>query len=251
MSLPGTAAIPAVHAARLVAAEETGRAAVRLAADGLTPDRSSRRRRSRTRCACCSRSAARPTRSSISPRSPDGSAFRCRPRAPESRSPTRRRCSSISSRSATATWRTSTPPAASARCCASWRRCSIPTASASTATTLGARLAEPAPWVDRRVIRPLRRSGLAGRRPGRARGQPRAATAPSSSAPRRRRRCSRSKAAPWSSRTSRTWPLASTIPNLDVVAERRPRAEERRAPRGRACPRPAICRSRASWRAPA
>jgi dihydroxy-acid dehydratase len=39
MSLPGTAAIPAVHAARLVAAEETGRAAVRLAADGLTPQR--------------------------------------------------------------------------------------------------------------------------------------------------------------------------------------------------------------------
>jgi dihydroxy-acid dehydratase len=39
LSLPGTAAIPAVHAARLVAAEDTGRAAVRLAADGLTPDR--------------------------------------------------------------------------------------------------------------------------------------------------------------------------------------------------------------------
>jgi dihydroxy-acid dehydratase len=37
MSLPGTAAIPAVHAARLVAAEHTGRAAVRLAADRLTP----------------------------------------------------------------------------------------------------------------------------------------------------------------------------------------------------------------------
>jgi dihydroxy-acid dehydratase len=39
LSLPGTAAIPAVHAARLVAAEDTGRAAVRLAADNLTPDR--------------------------------------------------------------------------------------------------------------------------------------------------------------------------------------------------------------------
>jgi dihydroxy-acid dehydratase len=38
LSLPGTAAIPAVHAARLVAAEDTGRAAVRLAANGLTPD---------------------------------------------------------------------------------------------------------------------------------------------------------------------------------------------------------------------
>jgi dihydroxy-acid dehydratase len=39
MSLPGTAAIPAVHADRLRAAEETGRAAVRLARDNLTPDR--------------------------------------------------------------------------------------------------------------------------------------------------------------------------------------------------------------------
>ena len=37
MSLPGTAAIPAVHADRLVAAEETGRAAVRLIANGLQP----------------------------------------------------------------------------------------------------------------------------------------------------------------------------------------------------------------------
>ncbi len=37
MSLPGTAAIPAVHADRLVAAEETGKAAVRLIASGITP----------------------------------------------------------------------------------------------------------------------------------------------------------------------------------------------------------------------
>ncbi len=37
MSLPGTAAIPAVHAARLVAAEETGRAAVRLIASKIRP----------------------------------------------------------------------------------------------------------------------------------------------------------------------------------------------------------------------
>ena len=37
MSLPGTAAIPAVHADRLVAAEETGKAAVQLIASGITP----------------------------------------------------------------------------------------------------------------------------------------------------------------------------------------------------------------------
>jgi len=36
--LPGTAAIPAVHADRLRAAEATGRAAMRLAGTGLTPD---------------------------------------------------------------------------------------------------------------------------------------------------------------------------------------------------------------------
>jgi len=37
MSLPGTAAIPATHAARLTAAEESGRAAVALAADPIVP----------------------------------------------------------------------------------------------------------------------------------------------------------------------------------------------------------------------
>src|SRR5581483_3027893 len=39
MSLPGTAAIPAVHADRLRAAEATGMAAVTLAASKITPDR--------------------------------------------------------------------------------------------------------------------------------------------------------------------------------------------------------------------
>jgi dihydroxy-acid dehydratase len=39
MILPGSAAIPAVHADRLRAAEATGRAAMRLAASRLTPDR--------------------------------------------------------------------------------------------------------------------------------------------------------------------------------------------------------------------
>ena len=39
MILPGSAAIPAVHADRLRAAEATGRAAMRLAAEKLTPDR--------------------------------------------------------------------------------------------------------------------------------------------------------------------------------------------------------------------
>lgn len=39
MSLPGTAAIPAVHADRLVAAEEAGKAAVRLIGSRITPER--------------------------------------------------------------------------------------------------------------------------------------------------------------------------------------------------------------------
>ena len=39
MSLPGTAAIPSVNAARLVAAEETGKAAVRLISTKITPRR--------------------------------------------------------------------------------------------------------------------------------------------------------------------------------------------------------------------
>src|SRR5262249_55703960 len=39
MILPGTAAIPAVHADRLRAAEATGRTAMQLARSGLTPDR--------------------------------------------------------------------------------------------------------------------------------------------------------------------------------------------------------------------
>jgi dihydroxy-acid dehydratase len=39
MALPGTAAIPAVHADRLRAAEATGEAAVALARSGITPDR--------------------------------------------------------------------------------------------------------------------------------------------------------------------------------------------------------------------
>lgn len=38
MSLSGTAAIPAVHSARMVAAEETGKAAVRLTQHPITPD---------------------------------------------------------------------------------------------------------------------------------------------------------------------------------------------------------------------
>ena len=71
MILPGTAAIPAVHADRLRAAEATGAAAVELiGSQAARRTRSSRRSRSRTRCACCWRSAARPTRSSTSPRSP-------------------------------------------------------------------------------------------------------------------------------------------------------------------------------------
>ena len=46
LMLPGTAAIPAVHADRLRAAEETGRAAMQLVSSGLTSTASSRRRAS-------------------------------------------------------------------------------------------------------------------------------------------------------------------------------------------------------------
>ena len=53
MSLPGTAAIPAVHSDRLVAAEETGKAAVRLIETRITPAPGHHARsRSRTRSAC-------------------------------------------------------------------------------------------------------------------------------------------------------------------------------------------------------
>ena len=63
MMLPGTAAIPAVHADRLRAAEATGMAAVALAKQRpRARPHHHRGIRSRMRCACCSRSAARPMR---------------------------------------------------------------------------------------------------------------------------------------------------------------------------------------------
>ena len=75
MALPGSAAIPAVHADRLRAAEASGRRAVELVRkpDPAVADHHARNR-SRTPCACCSRSAARPTPSCTSRRSPGASA---------------------------------------------------------------------------------------------------------------------------------------------------------------------------------
>ena len=61
MILPGTAAIPAVHADRLRAAEATGVRAVELARSDLTPDKIITRARWTMRCACCWRWAVRPT----------------------------------------------------------------------------------------------------------------------------------------------------------------------------------------------
>ena len=61
MALPGTAAIPAVHADRLRAAEETGKQAVRIAAAGLSPTRSSAKNRLRMPYASCLRSGDRRT----------------------------------------------------------------------------------------------------------------------------------------------------------------------------------------------
>ena len=120
MTLPGTAAIPAVHADRLRAAEATGARAVALARSDLTPDK--------IITAGAIENAARvllalggSTNGVIHLAAIAG---RARPEA-RSRSgstsfPTRRPCWRPSSRSATSsTWRTSSPPAASARCCAS------------------------------------------------------------------------------------------------------------------------------------
>ena len=60
--LPGTAAIPAVHADRLRAAEATGAEAVKLIGSDLTPDRIVNASQWTTRCVFSSRSAARPMR---------------------------------------------------------------------------------------------------------------------------------------------------------------------------------------------
>ncbi len=62
MSLPGSAAVPAVHADRLRIAEASGVEAVRLAASGTPPEQTRHPRvASTTRCACCWPSAVRPT----------------------------------------------------------------------------------------------------------------------------------------------------------------------------------------------
>ena len=121
LMLPGTAAIPAVHADRLRAAEATGRAAVDLIGSGRTIDRIVTRPASTTRSGRCSRSRARPTPSCILPRWPDGSGSSSTLTA-STASPTRRRSSSTSSRRARATWRISSPPAASAGSCSAWAR---------------------------------------------------------------------------------------------------------------------------------
>ena len=130
MTLPGTRRHP--RGARRPPARRRGdRRARRCALAASRSDaerRSSPRRRSRTRCACCWRSAARPTRiihlTAIAGRV--GVAIDLR------------RANELSRRDAGAgrpeadrastTWRTSSPPAASARCCASCSRCCISTA---------------------------------------------------------------------------------------------------------------------------
>jgi len=119
MMLPGTAAIPAVHADRLRAAEATGAAAMRLAAERLTPDRIVYAGIGRERAPRAPRHRrARPTPSSTSPRSPDAPASRS-PSPASTSSATRRRCWSTSSRPGLTIWRTSSPRAASAPSCAS------------------------------------------------------------------------------------------------------------------------------------
>lgn len=62
MMLPGGATIPAVFADRLRHAEASGAHAVAIARSRVVPRQVMRRPPSTTRSACCTRSAARPTR---------------------------------------------------------------------------------------------------------------------------------------------------------------------------------------------
>jgi dihydroxy-acid dehydratase len=61
MALPGTAAIPAVDSQRLVAAEESGKTAVTLARNPITPSQIITTQSSRTLSGCSCRSVVQPT----------------------------------------------------------------------------------------------------------------------------------------------------------------------------------------------
>ena len=160
------------------------------------------------------------------------------------RSATRRRCSSTSSRPASTTWRTSTPPAASAPCCASCRPLLHLDCRPSPARRSASGSRRAAAWVDRDVIRPLERAVPAPGRARRAVRHPRARAARSSSARPPTRSCSSTRA------------RAVVFDSLDdlVGAHRRSRRSTSRPTtcwccrtpgrRRAACRRPATCRSR-------
>lgn len=141
LSLPGTAAIPAVHSDRLVAAEETGRAAVRLIETKIRPSQviteKSVENAIRVLMAVSGSTNAIVHLTAIAGRL----GIRVSPSA-STRSRTRHRFWSISSPWVRGTWRISTPPAAWGRCCAScgrsctstpsmWRAAPSPSASTS------------------------------------------------------------------------------------------------------------------------
>jgi dihydroxy-acid dehydratase len=87
MTVPGGASPPAVTADRIRIAELTGAQAVRCARPALHPTASSPRPRSRTPCVCCWPSAAPPTASCTSPRSPGRVGPRDRPGGARSHGP--------------------------------------------------------------------------------------------------------------------------------------------------------------------
>ena len=113
MGLPGSGSIPATHSDRLRVAEATGRLAAEMAKkQGPRPSEIMTAGRLPQRAdACCRRSAARPTRWSISPPSRAASASTSTWRN-STRSAARCRCWSTSSRRATTTWSISIGPAA-------------------------------------------------------------------------------------------------------------------------------------------
>ena len=119
MALPDTAAIPAVHADRLRAAEATGERAMALAAADLRPSRIITPDVGAERPARpAGHRAARPTPSFTSRPSPGGAVFRSRWRR-STGCRTRPPCSSISSPPASTICRTCTPRAACRPSCRS------------------------------------------------------------------------------------------------------------------------------------
>ena len=250
MSLPGTAAIPAVHSDRLVAAEETGKAAVRLIASQDHAAPRSSREKSVENAIRVLMAVGGSTNAIVHLTAIAGRLGIRIPLSALQRALRRdARCWSTSSRSARATWRTSTPPAAWARCCASCRPLLHLDTIDVEGRTLAERLDEP-----RGLGRPggdpaVRRPGLAGRRAGRAERQPRAG--------RRDLQARRGDAG-----AVRVGGPGGGLhrPGGSRRAHRRPGARRRsratswccRTPdrTRRACRRPATCRSRRSWRRP-